>query len=188
MWKQVRVCYRKSLALVQAEISPLLSEVNTTPLCTVSTLSPVTLYMSVLNFKHHSYFSLHALMNTTTSHTCTLQCATQTGAGTRWLIKTHTRNPHRHHPRKYGMSSTVPLESPGSHELFVLLIGRGWPINASVLGPDHWLSACWWSVKCAINLGHGPQHIRVSERPGKGFLSLGWMAKQGSQGPDDWSN
>lgn len=84
--------------------------------------------------------------------------------------------------------SIICSTSMKPRQLYVLLIGRGWPIIAPVLGPDHWLSAWWWSVKCVINPGHGPQHIRVAERPGRGFLSLGWMAKQGSQGSDGWSN
>ena len=76
-----------------------------------------------------------------------------------------------------------PLDCPGSHGLFVSLIGRGWPINAPVLGPDHWLSARWWSVKCAINPGHGPQHIRVA---GKAWqrAPLTWVSgKSGFTGP-----
>lgn len=97
-------------------------------------------------------FFLPGPLNTTTSHTCTFQCGTQTGAGTCWMIQ-HTNT----------TLENVRCHPQYRHELFVLLIGRGWPINAPVRGPDHWLAARWRSVKCAINLGHGPQHIRVAE-------------------------
>lgn len=129
----------KKNVLLQTTTSPQFSEKNPATQCTLCTCFfyyHLSHSVSVLNF----FFSPSAPLNITTSHTCSLQCKTQTGAGTSRLINAYCINKHSF--RKCGMSSRIPL-SMGGHELLVLLIGRGWPINAPVLGPELWLSA-WW--------------------------------------------
>lgn len=48
------------------------------------------------------------------------------------------------------------FENLSGHEPLVLLTGRGRPINATMLGLDHWLTVWWWGMKCVINPGAEP--------------------------------
>lgn len=125
--------------------------------------------MSVLSFKHHWFFPPEASLNTTTSHTCSLECETDKSRNT--LTDQHARTHANTALQNLACHPLYLQKSLASHVWFVLLIGIGWPINAPVLDWDHWLSAWWLSVKCTINLGCSPHHIRVAQRPGRVHFS-----------------